>query len=237
MPKSHAEWRVAPHRPLEQLGSRVWRLEGDVERTPIKRVMTIARRKDGALMVHSAIAADDATMAQIAALGPVGAIVVPNGYHRLDAVAFRARFPDAEVICPPGAREAVEQVVPVTRTYDQVTSDGHVELQTIDGTAGREGAMIVREPDGTTLVLNDLVFNMPHVGGLQGFIFRFITGSTGLPKVTRIARMFLVADKRAARAHLENLAKLPELRRIIVSHHVVIDRDPGAVLAAVASTL
>lgn len=237
MPKSHAEWHVAPHRPLEQLASRVWRLEGDLERTPIKRVMTVARRKDGGLWIHSAIAADAATMAQLAELGPVRAILVPNGYHRLDAVAFHARFPDAEVVCPPGSRTAVEEVVPVTRTYDQVADDGCVELQTLDGTAGREGAMIVRDPDGTTLVLNDVMFNMPHVGGFQGLVLRFVTGSTGLPKITRIARMFLIADKRAARAHLEKLAKLPDLRRIIVSHHAVIDRDPGAVLAAVASTL
>ncbi|HEY0191126.1 MAG TPA: hypothetical protein VGC42_08390 [Kofleriaceae bacterium] len=237
MPKSHAEWHVAPHRPLEQLSSHVWRLEGELERTPIKRVMAIAKRKDGGLIVHSAIAADEPTMAELAKLGPVRAILVPNGFHRLDAPAFRARFPEAEIICPPGAREAVEEVVPVSKTYDQVASDGVVELQVLDGTGGREGAVIVRDSGGTTLVLNDLVFNMPHVKGLSGFVLRFITGSTGTPKVTRVARMFLISDKRAARAHLEKLAKLPDLKRIIVSHHAVIDQDPGAVLAAVASTL
>jgi hypothetical protein len=237
MPKSNAEWHVLPHRPLEQLSPRVWRLEGDLERVPIKRVMTVARRKDGGLILHSAIAADAATMDQLAALGPVRAILVPNGYHRLDAQVFHARFPDAEIVCPPGVREAVEEVVPVTRTYDQVADDGAVELQVIDGTAGREGAVIVRDPDGTSLVFNDLVFHMPHLGGLKGFVLRYVTGSSGLPKITRVARMFLIADKRATRAHLERLAKLPDLRRIIVSHHLVIDRDPGAVLAAVASTL
>lgn len=237
MPKSLAEWHVAPHRPLAQLSKHVWRLEGDLERTPIKRVMTIARRKDGGLLVHSAIAADDPTMAQIAALGPVRAILVPNGFHRLDARVYHARFPDAEIVCPRGSREAVAEVVPVARTYDQVASDGVVELQTLDGTLEREGAMIVRDADGTTLVLNDLMFNMPHVGGVQGLVLRFVTGSSGPPKITRIAKMFLIADKRATRAHLEMLAKLPDLRRIIVSHHAVIDQDPGAVLAAVASTL
>lgn len=237
MPKSHAEWRVLPHRPLEQLSDRVWRLEGDLEGMPVKRVMTLAKRKDGGLFVHSAIAADDATMARIAQLGPVRGILVPNGYHRLDAGVYHARFPEADILCPPGVRDAVQEVVPVARTYDQVAADSAVELQVLDGTSGREGAMIVRAAGDTTLVLNDIMFNMPHVRGISGLVLRFVTGSTGHPKITRVARMFLVSDKRAARAHLEKLAKLPDLKRIVVSHHAVIDQEPGAVLAAVASTL
>jgi hypothetical protein len=233
----HTTWRVLPHRPLEQLSQRVWRLEGDLEGMPMKRVMTIAARGDGGLVVHNAIAADDAAMSAIAALGEIRAIVVPNGFHRLDAKVFHERFPDAQVICPAGARARVEQVIPVTATYDGVASDGVVELQTIDGTKAREGAMIVRDRDGTTVVLNDLVFNMPHVGGAQGFVLRYITSSSGGVKITRIARLFLVADKRAVRAHLERLAALADLRRVIVSHHETIDREPGRALAAVAATL
>jgi hypothetical protein len=233
----HTAWRVLPHRPLEQLSDRVWRLEGDLERMPLKRVMTIAKRRDGGLVVHNAVAADVPTMAAIAALGEIRAILVPNAFHRLDARVFHERFPAAQVVCPAGAREKVEQVVPVTATYQGVSTDDVIELQTIDGTKAREGAMIVRGSDGVTLVLNDIVFNMPHVGGVQGFVLKNLTGSTGGAKITRIARLFLVADKAAARAHLGRLAALPDLRRIIVSHHETIDREPGRVLAEVAATL
>jgi hypothetical protein len=233
----HTAWRVLPHRPLAQLSERVWRLEGDLEGMPMKRVMTIARRGDGGLVVHNAIAADDPAMAAIAGLGEIRAILVPNGYHRLDAKVFHERFPAAQVICPAGARAKVEQVVPVNATYAEVPSDGAVELQTIDGTKGREGAMIVRDGDGTTLVLNDLVFNMPHVPGAQGFVLKHVMGSSGGVKITRIARMLVISDKQAARAHLERLAALPELRRVIVSHHETIEREPGRALAEVAATL
>jgi hypothetical protein len=51
----HVVWRVLPYRPLAQLSERVWRLEGDLEGMPMKRVMTIARRADGELVVHNAI--------------------------------------------------------------------------------------------------------------------------------------------------------------------------------------
>lgn len=241
MAKHHTAWRVLPHRPLQQLSERVWRLEGDLENMPVKRVMTIARRGDGGLVIHNAIAADAEAMAAIAALGEVRAIVVPNGYHRLDAGVFHERFAAAQVICPAGARARVEEVVPVHATYDEVPADAAVELQTLDGTKAREGAMIVRDGGGTTLVLNDIVFNMPHASGFTGFVLRHITGSTGGVKITRLARMAVIADKPALRAHLERLAALPGLVRIIVSHHEVIDRasgrEPGRVLAEVAATL
>ena len=237
MPNKQTTWRVLPHGPLAQLSERVWRLEGDLAGMPMKRVMTIAKRGDGGLVVHNAIAADDSTMAAIAKLGEIRTILVPNGFHRLDAGVFHERFPEAQVVCPPGARAKVEQVVPVNATYDAVPADGGVELQALDGTKGREGAMIVRDGDGTTVVLNDIVFNMPHVPGIQGFVLKNITGSTGGVKVTRIARLFLVAEKAAARAHLERLAALPDLRRVIVSHHETIDRDPGPALAQAAATL
>jgi Domain of unknown function (DUF4336) len=237
MPKAHTTWRVLPHRALETIGERVWRLEGDLENMPLKRVMTIARRTDGGLVVHNPIAADDATMAAIAALGEIRAIVVPNGYHRLDVGVFHQRFPAAQIICPAGARAKVEQVAPVNATYDDAFTDAAVELVTIDGTKAREGAMIVRGGDGTTVVLNDLVFNMPHAPGFQGFVLKNLVGSTGGVKITRIARLAVIASKPAVRAHLERLAALPDLRRVIVSHHEVIDRDPAGELARVAATL
>jgi hypothetical protein len=234
-------WRVLPHRPLAQLSERVWRLEGDLPSMPIRRVMTVVRRADSGLVIHNAIAADDPTMAAITALGDVRLILVPNGYHRMDAGVFHERFPAAEIACPAGARGRVAQVVSVTATYDDVPADGVVELQTIEGTKGREGVLIVRDADGVTLVLNDLVFNTPHASGFVGFVLKHVTASTGGIKMSRLARMFLVADPRAVRAHLERLAALPDLRRVIVSHHETIDRasghDPAAALTAVAAAL
>jgi len=126
--------------------------------------------------------------------------------------------------------------VTVDGSYDDVAADGAVELQTLDGTKQREGVMIVRDGADTTLVLNDIVFNMPHVPGFKGLILRML-GSSGGAKITFIARRFVVADKAVVRAHLERLAALPGLRRIVVSHHETIAAEPGRVLAELAATL
>lgn len=236
-PKAHTEWTVLPHGAIERLSERVWRVEGTLPSMALARVMTVARRGDGGVVVHNAIALDDAERARLEAWGPVAAIVVPNGYHRLDAPAFHARYPGARVVCPRGCRRRVEQVVPVTGSYEDEPPDAAVALETLDGTAGGEGVMIVRDADGATLVFNDIVFNMPHQPGFTGFVFRHVTASSGGPRISRIARWFLIKDRPALRAHLERLADTPGLRRILVSHHDVIDREPARVLRDVAATL
>jgi hypothetical protein len=236
-PKAHTEWTVLPHGPIERLSERLWRLEGSLPGMPLRRVMAVARRSDGGLVVHNPIAVEPPVIAELEAWGPIAAIIVPNGYHRLDARVFHDRYPGARVECPSGARAKVEQVVPVTGGYEDEPGDAAVALQTLDGTAAGEGVMIVRDGDGASLVFNDLVFNMPHLPGATGFVLRWITGSSGGPRVSRIGRWFLIKDKSALRAHLERLAATPGLRRIVVSHHEVIERDPARVLRDVAATL
>jgi hypothetical protein len=235
MPSANATWKVLPHGPIEKLSDRLWRVEGELE--ALKRVMTIAKRGDGTLVIHNAIALGDAEMAEVDAWGKVAFLIVPNGYHRLDSKVFAERYPDARVLCPAGATKRVQQVVAVAGDYEALPADPHVELVTLDGTKQREGAMIVRGEDGTSLVLNDAVFNMPHGTGFTGFVFRRITGSTGGPRVSRLLKWLVLADKPAFRAHLERLAALPDLRRIVVSHHETIVDDAAGTLARVAAAL
>jgi hypothetical protein len=237
MAKAHATWRVWPHGPIEKLSERVWRVQGDIQGMPMKRVMTIARRSDGGLVVHNGVALGEAEMAEIDAWGKVTTIVVPNGYHRIDAKVFHDRYPAATIAAPAGAKQRVAEVVAVGATYEELPADANVSFETLDGTKQREGVMIVREPSGTTLVFNDAIFNMPHASGFSGFLFRRVTGSSGGPRVSRLFRTFVMADKKAYRAHLERLASVPDLRRIIVSHHEVIDADPAATLRRVAEQL
>lgn len=235
MAKANATWTVLPHGPIEKLSPSLWRVEAKLAGMDMKRVMAIGKRADGTLVIHNGIALGDAEMAEIDAWGKVAAIIVPNGYHRLDAKVFADRYPDAQVLCPPGARAKVEQVVKVSGGYDTLPADAAIELQLLDGTKEREGVMIVRSGPDTSLVFNDAVFNMPHLTGFTGFMLRRVTGSTGGPKVSRLAKWLMIADKPAFRAHLERLAKLPNLRHIVVSHHETITDDPAGTLARVAA--
>jgi hypothetical protein len=203
----------------------------------LRRLMVLVRLGDGRIVIHGAIALADDAMAEIEAWGAPSVLLVPNGYHRLDAPSYLKRYSDLRVYCPRGSRAKVEEVVRVDGDYDQVPVDETLSIKHLDGLDGVEGVLTVHGSSGRTLVFNDAIFNLRHGKGLAGFIFRYITDSTGGPKVTRMVRLFLVKDKGAFRAHLERLAETPELQRVLVAHGRAIDDDPAGVLRRVAGAL
>ena len=229
-------WRVFPHDPIEKLSANLWRVEGPVPKGPLRRVMTLVRRTNGDVVIHNGIALEDAAMKEIEAWGEPRFLVVPNRYHRLDAAAYKARYPKLFVVCPRGAMKAVRHVVEVDGSYADFPSGDDVGLEYVDGVREAEGVMRVRSEEGTTLVFNDLVFNMPNRPGFSGAVLRML-GSSGGPRVTRIFRMMIMKDGTALRKDLERLAAEPKLTRIIVSHEKVISERPADVLHAVAASL
>lgn len=232
-----SDWPVLPHRPLEQLSPRLWRVEGDLPSGPLRRVMAVARLSDGGLVLHNAIALEEPAMKELEALGRVAWIVVPNGFHRIDAPRFAKRYPEAKVICPPGGKGRIGPVVRVDADYRDFPGDPHVSFEVLEGTKGAEGVMIVRDEDGTSLVFNDAIFNMPHPSGFSGFLMKHVMQSSGGPRVSRLGKLFLVKDKGAFRAHLERLAKTPDLRRFLVAHHETVSDEAARVLRDVAASV
>jgi hypothetical protein len=228
---------VLRHGSIEKLEDNLWTVTGSLPGMSLKRVMTVARLEDGDLVVHSAIALDEDGMSEIEGWGRPAFLLVPNAYHRLDAPAYVARYPDLRVLCPRGSRKKVEQVVRVDGDYDNFPEDASVELRYLAGIREAEGVMIVRSAGGASLVFNDAIFNMPHGTGLAGFIFRHLTGSTGGPRVTRLFRVMAVKDKAAFKADLGRLAEAPGLVRIVVSHHEPIVDRPADVLRRIAESL
>jgi hypothetical protein len=237
MVRSNTTWNVLPHRPIEKLETNLWRVQGSLPKMALKRAMTLVRLDDGRLLIHSAISLEADAMAEIEAWGEPSVLLVPNRFHRLDAPAWLARYPDLEVRCPRGARTKVEEVVKVDADYEGLDGGQTLTLETLEGIAEAEGVLHVRSESGTTLVFNDALFNTPHGRGVAGFVFRYVTRSTGGPCVTRLFRWFVVKDRAAFRAHLERLADTPALVRIIVSHHRMITDRPSDTLRRVAATL
>ena len=237
MPKAHEQWTVLRHGPIVEVEENLWTATGTLPGMALKRVMTLVRLQDGRVVIHSAIALDDQAMEKIEAWGTPSVLLVPNSFHRLDAPAYRARYPDLEVFCPKGSRRKIEDVVPVNGDYDAFEGDQSLTLEHLDGVRAAEGVMVVRSASGTTLVFNDAFFNMPHGSGFAGLFFRYVTGSTGGPRVTRLFRWLALKDKAAFRAHLERLAATPQLVRIIVSHHEPITERPAETLLEVAAGL
>jgi hypothetical protein len=215
------EWKVLPHGPLEQLAENLWRVEGSLPGMSLKRVMTVVRRDDGSLVIHSAIALADKEQRELEALGPPALLLVPNQGHRLDAPAYKKRYPALRVFAPSGGRAAIAEVVPVDGTYEEFPADDTVRLEMLHGVKEGEGAMFVRSKDGLTLVLNDCMFNMDRKKDPLGWFFTTVLGSAPGPRVSRLVKLMFVQDKKALRADFERYAQLPGLVRLIVSHEKV----------------
>jgi hypothetical protein len=231
-----AQWKVLPHGPIEALSDRVRVVTGDLPGMPLKRVMTVVKLDDGGLVVHSAVALDPSTQKELEAWGMPRILIVPNPWHRLDAPAYKTRYPDIKIYCPAGANRRVAKAVPVDGHYDALPPLAPLAVRYLDGVKEREGYLEIADDAGTTLVFNDAVFNQSHLPGSFGFVYKLI-GSSGGPKVPLLLKMAMVKDRKALRAHLERLADTPRLRRVIVSHGERVEREPGVFLRQVAATL
>src|SRR5262245_38215599 len=110
------EWAVLEHGPIDVLAPNLWRVEGVLNRSN-RRVMVLARLKDGRIVMHNAIALDEPSMARIDAWGDVAAILVPNGFHRRDAFIMHARYPKAKVYAPRGAIAAASKATACAGSY------------------------------------------------------------------------------------------------------------------------
>jgi hypothetical protein len=215
------DWKVRQHGPIERLAENLWWVQGTLPGMSLKRVMTVARLSDGRLVIHNGIALDEASMRELEAWGTPAFLIVPNGYHRLDAAAYKARYPALRVLAPRGAQARVRQIVPVDGGYEDFAAIDGVRLETLHGVNQAEGAMIVESADGTSVVLNDTVMNMDKKRDLLGYLFTTLLGSAPGPRVSRLAKLALVKDKQALKQDLARFAELHDIQRLIVSHEKV----------------
>lgn len=211
-------WQVLPHGPIEVLAENLWRVQGSLRGMSLKRVMTIARMTDGSLVLHSPIALEEDAMVDLEALGTPAFLIVPSRYHRLDAPAYLERYPKLRVFAPLGSMKHVSKLVRVDGSYQDFAKDDGVQLEPLQGVGDLEGLMKVHSHDGVTVVLNDIVFNMPRKRDPLGWFFTTLLGSAPGPRISRLTKLSLVKDHKALRKDLERLAATPNLTRLIVAH-------------------
>ncbi len=231
-------WNVRPHGPLTPIDDGILTAVGEIEMPLMKlpRRMTVVRLRDGGLVVWSAIALDEAEMAKLEAVGRPAFLIVPNDHHRLDAAAWKQRYPAIVVVAPPGAREKVADAVAVDTTSPDF-ADTDVQLVEVAGTRGQEAALVVRRGGDTTLVLNDIVANIHHPSGFGGWLLGLMGFAGDEAQVPAPTRMMMVKDTDALRAQLLRWADDASLKRIVVSHGEVIEDRPQQVLRELAATL
>jgi hypothetical protein len=238
MPRPLQEWTVLPHGELVQLDEGLLTVVGEMPMPlgTFPRRMTVARLKDGRLVIYSAIALDEPKMRQLETFGTPAFLIIPGDLHRMDAKIWKDRYPELLVIAPAGARERVNEVVPVDAD-DVDFNDLRVRYIIVPGTREREAALIVKTSSGTTLVVNDLIWNVQDRPGLGGWVFHALGLSGEDPRIPFVAKLHSIADKAALRDQLQAWSRLGGLNRILVSHGAMIGPEARVVLRDLAHSL
>jgi hypothetical protein len=238
MPKPFKEWTVLPHGKLSHLDDNLLSVAGNLH-MPLgdyPRRMTIARLHDSRLVIYSAIALDEGEMQAVEAFGKPAYLIVPGDLHRMDAKIWKDRYAHMTVLAPAGIRKRVEEVVPVDRTTADF-DDPRVRFVTVPGTEEHEAALVVETTSGTTLVVNDLIWNLEDRPGFGGWLLGALGFTGSEPRIPPIVEFKAVKDKNALRTQLEAWARIDNLNRIIVSHGDIVTRDPSGVLVHLAKDL
>jgi hypothetical protein len=230
MPKPFTEWTVLPHDPVEKIADNLWRVSGKMG--VVQRQMVLARRKDGGVVVYNGVALEEPAMKELEAWGGPSALVVPNGYHRVDAAIWKQRYPKMTVVAPPKGVKRVSKIVPVDQTTSEAAKDDTVELFEMDGCPAETNLKVVSNGE-VTLCFNDTLMNIPKAKGMIAVMLA-PTGEVASP---RVARWFIIKDKRAFAAHLEKLAQTPNLKRILFGHGAPVTDDAPGALRKVAAQL
>jgi len=232
MAKCFTTWTVLPHETIEKHAENLWSVSGYMPGGNQRR-MTIVRRADGKLVIHNPIALDEAEMSEVEALGKPGFLIVPNAFHRQDAIIYKQRYPELSVHCPQKAKKRVSEIVAVAGNMDELPKDADVDVFHLRGMKESEGAIRVRSKAGSALVFNDALLNLEKSSGLKGFFM----APTGTLSVPRFARWMLAKSTAELKEHLSELAGSPGLTQLVPGHGKVVESGAGPALQQAAALL
>jgi hypothetical protein len=184
--------------------------------------MTVVRLSDGGLFLHSPIRLDDGLRAELDALGEVRTIIAPNKFHHLFAGDCRSAYPKAKLYAAPG--------LPAKRKdlkFDGLLADepriewrGDLEQRIIRGMPMLNEVAFFH-PASRTLILTDLVFNVPRGRSWGLPILSQLLGLSGRFGPSRLGR-WLIRDQQATRASLGTILRW-DFDRLILAHGDVVE--------------
>jgi hypothetical protein len=200
--------------------------QGGLVEIPVR--MTVIRLANGQLILHSPIPISPGLRDELAALGPVGFIVVPTAHGRFAEQATRI-YSSAQLLAapsPPGRRKslpfhgALEDQTPATWA-------GQVESRLVRGFRLQE-VLLFHRPT-RTLLITDLCFNVQRSSSRIARAFFRANDMWQRFGPSRIIRNIAVSDRAALRHSLEQVLGW-EFDRIVPGHGDVVEHGGPAAL-------
>jgi hypothetical protein len=189
--------------------------------------MTVVRLADGGLFVLSPVPLDDATRAEIDAIGEVRAVVAPSLFHHLSVRAWQEAYPKAVFGGCPGLDNKRPDLA-----FDFVLADlPHPvwagDLEQVYFSARRENELEFFHAPTKTLIVTDSLINLStHPLASTRFVARLMGNSA--PGFGWLER-FMVRDRRVARRQVDRMLAWG-FERIILAHGGMVRSDGRDVL-------
>lgn len=209
---------------LKEIASHLYCIDGDWQKTPLRRRMTLIRLKSGGLVIHNAIRLKEEDYSQLDALGPVRFVLVPNSLHSSEAHYYKLRYPESKLLVSKDAEKAVGGRCTVDGLLPEAWPTelrSEVDCMEFEGTRMIRENVFLHRPT-RTLITTDIVMNMQiEVHGLERAFFRF----NRLYKrfgPTRIFRYLVVNDRRKAAESFRKFMAW-DFDRVIMNHGSILD--------------
>jgi hypothetical protein len=197
---------------------------------PIPVRMTVIRLSDGQVVVHSPGPLSPGVREELAAVGPVAFIVVPQAHGRFAAEAARI-YPDAQLLSAPAAPWRRKALAFHGSLADRppATWAGQVESHLVQGF--RLGEVVLFHRPSRSLVLTDLCFNIHRSSSSLARLFFRANGMWKRFGPSRLIRRLAVSDRAVLGRSIERILQW-DFERILPGHGDVVERDGRAALRA-----
>lgn len=208
----------------QQLSPTVWILEYAFASSAFAHTFA-CKLADGTVAVTSpATNVDRSALDALAELGPVSAIVAPNGFHHLGVAAWREAFPAARVYASKQTAARVAKQNPKAGAFDDLDelaakTGPDVGFVVVPDTKAGETWVWAKTDLGYVWFVSDTLANIPRLppNPFVKLLF-WVTKSAPGFRVFHLALGFLVRDKKATlRRFADALAERPPA--IVVPGH------------------
>lgn len=201
----------------------------------LPHAVTVIRKRDGGLIVHSPARLDDATRNALKALGDVAAIVWPSWWHDLYLRQWADAYPDALLYVAPDLRRAVDGRSTARILAEPSDIDADVDVIAVDDLRVWLDEYVFLHKPSKTLIVADLVVNVGPDLPFPTNAFFALMGARSGPFVPWFYRT-VARDKRRLRAQLDRTASL-DFDRLIVGHGDNVLSNARSVFTAAVNRL